>query len=119
MKSSRRVSCFFRLVSLLAVVASFSWTEVTSKSQAQMFRIPGMNGPDESENEGDGLHTERRVETKLEQMSAAARKKNTSEVLEHLESLRAADPMLIVRGSDKVFVPLHRDLFFFDSAIQF
>ena len=112
MKSSRRVSCFFRLVSLLAVVASFSSTEVTSKAQAQMFRIPGMNGPEESENEGDGLHTERRIETKLEQMSAAARKKNTSEVLEHLESLRAADPMLIVRGSDKVFVPLHRDLFF-------
>ena len=113
MESSRRVSCLLRLVSLLAVAASFSWTEAISKAQAQMFRIPGMNGPEvseESENEGDGLHTERRIETKLEQMSAAARKKNTSEVLEHLESLRAADPMLIVRGSDKVFVPLHRDL---------
>ena len=115
MESSRRVSCLLRLVSLLAVAASFSWTEAISKAQAQMFRIPGMNGPEvseESENEGDGLHTERRIETKLEQMSAAARKKNTSEVLDHLESLRAADPMLIVRGSDKVFVPLHRDLFF-------
>lgn len=110
MEFSRRVSCLLRLVSLLAVVAGFSSTEATSEAQAQMFRIPGMNGPEESEDESDGLHTERRVETKLEQISAAARKKNTSEVLEHLESLRAADPMLIVRGSDKVFVPLHRDL---------
>ena len=110
MKTSRRVSCLFRLVSLLAVVTSLFWTEMTSKTQAQMFRIPGMNGPDESENEGDGLHTERRIETKLKQLSTAAQKKNTAEVLEHLEALRAADPMLLVRESDKIYIPLHRDL---------
>lgn len=110
MKTSRRVLCLFRLVILVAVVAGFSWTEATSKAQAQMFRIPGFNGPDESENEGDGLHTERRVEEKLKQIAAAARMKKTAEVLEHLEYLRTADPMLIVRGSDKVFVPLHRDM---------
>ena len=109
MTTSRRVSYLLRLVSLLAV-ASLSWTEANSKAQAQMFRIPGMNGPEETENEGDGLHTERRVEAKLKLIAAAARSKKTAEVLEHLESLRAADPMLIVRGSDRVYVPLHRDL---------
>lgn len=110
MKASRHVSCLFRLVSLLVVMAGFSCNEMISKTQAQMFRIPGMNGPEESENEGDGLHTERRVEEKLKLMSAAARMKNTAEVLEHLEYLRASDPTLIVRGSDRVYVPLHRDL---------
>jgi outer membrane protein assembly factor BamB len=110
MESSGRVSCLLRLVSLLAVVAGFSWTEAISKAQAQMFRVPGFSGPDESENESAGLHTERRVEEKLKQIAAAARMKKTADVLEHLEYLRAADPMLIVRGSDKVFVPLHRDL---------
>jgi outer membrane protein assembly factor BamB len=110
MKTSRRVLCLFRLVSLVAVVAGFSWTEATSKAQAQMFRIPGFSRPDELENESDGLHTERRVEEKLKLIAAAARMKKTAEVLDHLEYLRAADPMLIVRGTDKVFVPLHRDL---------
>jgi outer membrane protein assembly factor BamB len=110
MESSRRVSCLFRLVSLLVVLMSVWANCFATTAQAQMFRFPGLNGAKDAENEESGLQTERRVETKLKQMKTAADSRKISEVLEHIESLRAADPMLVVRGSDKVYVPLHRNL---------
>ena len=110
MNSSRRVSCFLRLVSLLVVLVNVYWSNDSTTAHAQLFRFPGLDGGNDSENEEGGVHTERRVEVKLKQMATAAREQKITEVLEHLESLRAADPMLIVRGTDKVYVPLHRDL---------
>lgn len=109
MTSSRRVKCLYVLMNLLSFVASSSWSS-SSSAQAQIIPFPGLDNSGNAENDGNPLHSERRVETKLTELSAAARKKNTTEVLEHLESLRAADPMLMVRESDRIFVPLHRDL---------
>jgi outer membrane protein assembly factor BamB len=110
MQSSRRVSCIIVLVKLLTVVSSLLLIRSVAPVQAQIFRVPDMGSPQEKENEGDRLHTERRIEAKLTQMSAAARKNDSAEVMEHLESLRAADPMLMIRESDDIYIPLHRAL---------
>ena len=110
MKSRRRVSHFIVLVILLAVVSGVGWPGSQPSAEAQVFRFPGMDKPAEQEDKGQNLRRDRRVESKLDQLSAAAGKKNTTEVLENLESLRAADPMLVVLESSDVYVPLHRAL---------
>ncbi|MFO1003508.1 MAG: PQQ-binding-like beta-propeller repeat protein [Planctomycetaceae bacterium] len=110
MKSSRRVSHLIVLAKLVAVVSGVSWLALSSTADAQIFRFPGVGTPAESEDKGLNLRRDRRVESKLGQLSAAASKKNTTDVLEHLESLRAADPMLVVLESSDVYVPLHRAL---------
>lgn len=110
MESSRRISCFITRVNLLTVASSLLLIHCIAPVQAQIFRLPDMDPPSDKENEGDRLHTERRIEAKLTQMSTAARKNNSTEVIEHLESLRAADPMLMIRESDDIYIPLHRAL---------
>ena len=110
MRSSRLVSHFIVLVILLTVFSGLGGPDLSPTVRAQIFRFPGMDAPVEKEDEGQNLRRDRRVESKLIQLSEAAGKKNTTEVLETLESLRAADSMLVVLESSDVYVPLHRAL---------
>ncbi len=110
MKSCRRVLHLIVLLDLLAVFSGIDWPCPASTAQAQVFRLPGMGVPAKQEDEGQNLTRDRRVEAKLDLLAKAADENDTTQVLEHLESLRAADPMLVVLESSDVYVPLHRAL---------
>ncbi len=77
-------------------------------------QLPNLRRPapaeEDEKDSTHGLNTERRVNQQLEQLSAAGKKKDAAAVREIVESLRDADPMLIVPGPRGSFIPLHRDL---------
>ncbi len=102
----------WRLPSCRIAACVFVWLLFCTPASAQFQRVPNVPGTEDKVPGDDlkNLYSDRQITVQLKEISNAASKRQTKEVRELLNSLRAADPMFMVADSAGLFIPLHRVL---------
>ncbi|MFN9719833.1 MAG: PQQ-binding-like beta-propeller repeat protein [Planctomycetota bacterium] len=107
-----RFSSTFCIRTLLSGVLLMLVVAGDGRCSAQLpgVRRPALPGAEDDTDHFNGFNSERRINQQLEQLSTAGKAGKTATVQEIVDSLRSADPMLIVPDPRGTLIPLHRDL---------